>query len=245
MSFKEIKELRKSGKLEDAMQMASQALESDPENIWNKRAAAWIYYDLLKINASAEKFEDFLNNLKKLQNLNLPEDEKMVFDNSAFQIGKIIYSLEKGENTNIDQVNSIFDIIRHFHFTKPSESYSFILKAFQKVYKDNINYLRFADWWDLENLLPIDFQPEEFNGRKLMSLAEKAYDTYAKQLLITDNIDGQPMRVSDEHLEKIREFLPKLSQLIEKHPEYQYPPFYKAKLLLLQKNVPSSLSPWE
>ena len=48
MSFKEIKELRQAGKLDEALQMANQALETEPENIWNKRAAAWVYYDFLK-----------------------------------------------------------------------------------------------------------------------------------------------------------------------------------------------------
>ena len=48
MSFKEIKELRQAGRLEEALQLAKQAIEGDPENIWNKRAAAWVYYEFLK-----------------------------------------------------------------------------------------------------------------------------------------------------------------------------------------------------
>jgi len=48
MSFKEINELRQAGKLDEALQMANQALETEPENIWNKRAAAWVYYDYIK-----------------------------------------------------------------------------------------------------------------------------------------------------------------------------------------------------
>lgn len=35
MSFKEIKELRKAGQLEEALQMANQALETEPDNIWS------------------------------------------------------------------------------------------------------------------------------------------------------------------------------------------------------------------
>ena len=35
MSFKEIKELRQAGKLDEALQMANKALESEPYNIWN------------------------------------------------------------------------------------------------------------------------------------------------------------------------------------------------------------------
>ncbi|MEP6262747.1 MAG: hypothetical protein ABJ092_14320 [Gillisia sp.] len=242
MSFKEIKELRQAGKLNEALQMANQALEADRENIWNKRGAAWVYYDLLKINATAETFEAFLENLQKLKNLELPENEKMVFDNTAFQIGKMIFALENGEQTDLSKVNSIFEAIHQFHLTKPSESYSFLLKAFQKVYKNSTKFLDFADWWNLDNLELNDFQPEEFNGRQLMSLAEKAYDTYSKQLLVTDTVDGQPAWISDQHRQKIESFLPKLSKLITEHPEYQYPPFYKAKLLILLGNEENALS---
>ena len=45
MSFKEIKDLRKAGKLDEALKMANQDLETDSDNIWNIRAAAWVYYD--------------------------------------------------------------------------------------------------------------------------------------------------------------------------------------------------------
>ena len=39
MSFKEIKELRQAGKLDEALQMANQALETEPENILVVRMA--------------------------------------------------------------------------------------------------------------------------------------------------------------------------------------------------------------
>lgn len=242
MSFNEVKQLRKENKLEEALVIATNDLASNPDNIWNKRAIAWVYYDLLKLNSSSEAFETFLENLQKLKDLELPADEKMVFDNAAYQIGKMIYSLENGEHTEIYKVDAIFEVISSFHFTKPSESFSFLLKGFHKVYKNNIKFLSFAKWWGLENLLPQDYLPEEYNGRNLMSLAEKAYDTYAKQLLVTDTIEGQPAWISEEHKEKINNFLPKLSQLIKEHPEYQYPPFYKAKLLLLLGNEENALS---
>lgn len=242
MSFKEIKELRQSGKLEDALDKANQALKADPENIWNKRAAAWVHYDYIKLNASSGTVDQFLDYLQNLNSLNLPEDEKMVFDNTAFQIGKVIFALENGEQTDLNKVNEIFKTIKNFHFTRSAKSYSFLLKAFHKVYKNHIKFLYFVDWWGLENLLPEDFLPEEYNGRSLMSLAERAYNSYAKQLLATDTNDGQPESVNEQQLEKIREFLPKISVLIKEHPEYQYPPFYKAKLLLLLGNEENALS---
>src|SRR5690606_9879843 len=152
MSFKEIKELRQAGKLDEALQMANQALEAEPNNIWNRRAAAWVYYDYLKKNAQPDSFEAFKENLIKIKDLQLPEDEKMVFDNCAWQIGSLVFGLQKTEPVDYGKINQLFEIIREFHFTKPSEAYSFIYKAFHKGYQNWSSYLNFADWWNFESL---------------------------------------------------------------------------------------------
>lgn len=242
MSSKEITELRKKGKLNEALQMANQILEIEPENIWNKRAAAWVYYEYLKKYAQADSFELFKANLIKIKELELPESEKTIFDNCAWQIGKLVFSLQKIEHVDYAKINEIFEIIKDFHFTKPSEEYSFIYKAFHKGYQKWSKYLAFADWWDFENLRPEDYLKEEFNNIKIMSIAEQAYIAYSKKLLT----NGVPLdsfgktRLIDK--EKIHSFLPKLESLIDKHPEYQYPPYYKAKLLLALGDAHNALS---
>ena len=113
MSFKEIKELRQAGKLDEALQMANQALETEPENIWNKRAAAWVYYDYLKKTAQPALFEAFKENLIKIKELQLPEDEKMVFDNCAWQIGSLVFGLQKVEHVDYGKINELFEIINN------------------------------------------------------------------------------------------------------------------------------------
>ena len=246
MSFKEIKELRQAGKLDEALQMANKALESEPYNIWNKRAAAWVYYDYLKKNAQPELYEAFKDNLIKIKDLQLPEDEKMVFDNYAWQIGSLVFALQNTEHVDYGKINELFEIIRDFNFTKPSEAYSFIYKAFHKGYQNWSNYLTFADWWNFDNLRSEDYLKEEFKDKKMMSIAEQAFIAYSKKLLEGEPLDpfGQ-QRVIDK--EKIQSFLPKLDSLIDKHPDYQYPPYFKAKLLLASgsdENVLSAFIPF-
>ena len=246
MSFKEIKELRQAGKLDEAMILATQALMAEPDNIWNKRGIAWVYYEYLKKYAQPDSFDGFKENLIKMKELQLPEDEKMLFDNCAWQIGKIVFSLVKIEPVDHSKVNELFEIIRAFHFTKPAEAYSFIYKAFHKGYQNWSNYLTFADWWDFETFLPEDYLKTEFDGKKIMALAEQAYIAYSKKVLEGNSIDsfGQ-QRVIDK--EKVRSFLPKLDVIIEKHPDYQYPPYFKAKLLLAlgsNENVLSAFLPF-
>ena len=41
MPSKEIKELRQSGELEQALAMAQNELDAAPENIWGKRNISW------------------------------------------------------------------------------------------------------------------------------------------------------------------------------------------------------------
>ncbi|MEX2569423.1 MAG: hypothetical protein WD431_26010 [Cyclobacteriaceae bacterium] len=246
MSFKKIKELRQAGKLDEALKMANQALEEEPVNIWNKRAAAWVYYDYLKKFSQPDSFDAFKENLLKIKNLQLPEDEKMVFDNSAWQIGSMVFGLQKEEQVDYGKINGLFEIIKEFHFTKPSEAFTFIYKAFHKGYQNWTKYLEYADWWSFENFRPEDYLKEEFNDKKIMSIAEQAYIAYSKKLLEGEPIDsyGQQRTVDKE---RIRAFLPKLDKIIEEHPEYQYPPYFKAKLLLAlgdDENILSSFLPF-
>jgi hypothetical protein len=57
MSFKEVKELRKSGKLDEALTLAKLTLQEAPDDIWAKRGLAWVHYDYIKLNAAPEKYD--------------------------------------------------------------------------------------------------------------------------------------------------------------------------------------------
>jgi len=233
MPFNEVNRLRKSGKLEEALIMANQDLEKEPASIWNKRSIAWVYYDYLKKYATEENFEKFIDYLIKLKALELPADEKMVFDECAYQIGKLIFSLAKYEYIDYSKINLLFENIKTFHFTKPSKSYSFLYKAFHKCYKNWTNYLQFAEWWGFDNFSSQDYLTENFKKKKIMSIVEQAYIAYSKKLLEgeTKEVNGFILPKAIDKT-KIKEFLHKLDDIILTHPEYQYPPYFKAKLLL-------------
>ena len=94
----------------------------------------------------------------------------MVFDNCAWQIGSVVFALNKTEQIDFHKINELFEIVKEFHFTKPSEAYSFIYKAFHKGYHNWSNYLSFADWWDFLFLRSEDYLKEEYNGKKIMSI---------------------------------------------------------------------------
>lgn len=136
MPAKEIKELRKSGRLDEALAMAQEELNAQPDNIWAKRNISWVYYEYLKKYVQEINFEGFIENLIKIKDLNLPENEVMIFDTSAYQVGSMLFKIQSSEPIDYSKINQIFDIIRDFHFTKPAESYSFLMNAFQNGYQN-------------------------------------------------------------------------------------------------------------
>lgn len=231
MPAKEIKELRQSGKLEEALAMAQEELNANPENIWGKRNISWVYYEFLKKYVQENNFEGFIENLNNIKNLSLPEEEVMIFDTSAFQIGSMLFKIQSVEPIDYSKVNQIFDMIKEFHFTRPAESYSFLMNAFQKGAQHWSRFIEFADWWGLENFREEDYQQEEYNNRQMPALADKVYGSYSKKLIEGEAMDAfGTIREADK--EKIQQFLPLLDTIIEKHPEYRYLPYYKAQMLM-------------
>lgn len=244
MPAKEIKELRQSGRLEEALTMAKAELQADPENIWPKRNISWVYYEYLKQNASPEHFNDCIKWLSEIKELNLPVEEKMLFDNVAWQVGKIVFNLARQEQVEVQKCIKIFELIQSFHFTKPSEAYTFIFKALHKALKDSDRYISFSDWWDIKNFRPEDFQKEKLpSGREVMSMAEQGYIAYAKHLLPKHTPFGE--EIFDKG--KAEKFLPVISEITEANPQMQFPPYFVAKLMVAlgdKDNMLGSLLPF-
>ena len=158
MSFKEVKELRKAGKLEEALAKALADLEAAHKGVeseiyvvggeddaveinegkaymsvpigilWAKRSLAWVYYENLRKSSQHKNYELFLDYLLKIRDLQMPAEENLLFDSCAWQIGSMIFTLGKQEPADYGKINDVFNIIRDFHYTKPSEAYSFIYK---------------------------------------------------------------------------------------------------------------------
>lgn len=183
----------------------------------------------MKINASLEKIDHFHTSLLEIIKLNLPEEDKLLGDTISFQIGKLFFNLLKTEKFNHDKAFKIYELTKRLSFSGKTDGYSFLFKSLHKFHKDSNNYISFADWWDFDNFRTEDFQKEKLpDGKEVMSIVEQAYIAYAKHLLPKQNGDGT---ISFDK-EKALVFIEKLSALENSHTEYEYPPFFKAKLLL-------------
>jgi hypothetical protein len=218
MSFKEVNSLRKSGSLEEAFQMATADLQNEPNDIWSKRAMGWVYYEFVKKAVEINNITDFLVHVGEINALKLPEDETMLSDSLAWQIGKLLYANKLAE----PDLNKLFELIKTLSFSYPANQYSYMMKAFSKHGLEWNGYLDFVEWWGLSNFQQDDFV--EFiteKGNKIPSTVESVYIKISKKLLI------QPY-----NLDTIRVFVPKIAKVAIEYKKMQYPPYYYAKLLI-------------
>ena len=221
MAFKDVMNLRKSGKEEEAYNMAIADYNQDQNDIWAKRALSWCIYDGLKSSASYEQSELFLSKLNELIALDLSATEEMLWKNVVWPINAFIRNCSKSQGINDEIYDAVFESIREFHFVKPSQEYSVLLNAFLTAKEWN-GIMVFCEWWGFENFRKEDYECEVLpNGRKMpVSLVESAHLAMAKTL------------INKKDKEAILAFIPKLQDLAEHNPQMQYPNYYVGKLLL-------------
>ena len=242
MPAKEIKELRHAGKLEEAYAMAKAELDVDLSNIWGKRNLSWVLY--AQLDALASNLPDFLLKLNELKELELPASEEMLFDNISIVLSKAARAIVKSEPLDLSRVYKLFDAVKPLPLKRNSKWFGALYAAFHKGLKESPRYIEFADWWNFENFQAEAYQKEKMpNGREIMAIAEQAYIAYAKHLL--------PIRTSHGEVifnkEKAEAFLPKLTNIAELYPQFQYPAYFVAKLLLAlgdKENMLSALLPF-
>lgn len=227
MPTKEIKELRQAGKLDEAYSMAKAELQVEPENIWSKRNMSWVLYN--ELDRNAEDLSLFLQKIEEVKLLELPATEEMFFENISIVIAKAARFINSTLPIDYNRLHGLYDAIRNLPIKKNSKWYSVLYSAFHKGIKESYRYIEFADWWGFQNFRPEDFQKERLpNGKDVMALAEQAYIAYAKHLLPKRTPSGELIF----NKEKAESFLPVLSEIINQYPQFQYPAYFKAKLLL-------------
>lgn len=242
MPAKEIKELRQAGKLEEAYAMAKAELEADLSNIWGKRNLSWVLY--AQLDELASNLDAFIEKINEVKELDLPASEEMFFENISIVISKAARVITHEATLDINKIHRLFDSIKELSLKRNSKWFSVLFNAMHKGMKESNRYIEFADWWDFKNFRPEDFQKEKMpNGKEVMAIAEQAYIAYAKHLLPKQTQHGEIIFNKD----KAEAFLPVLSQIVEDYPQFQYPAYFNAKLLLAlgdKDNMLESLLPF-
>jgi hypothetical protein len=242
MPAKEIKELRQGGKLAEAYTMAKAELESDLSNIWGKRNLSWVLY--AQLDELASNFSAFIEKINEVKELDLPASEEMFFENISIVISKAARAITHEPTLDVNKIHRLFDSIKELPIKRNSKWFSVLFSAMHKGMKETNRYIEFADWWDFKNLRTEDFQKEKMqNGKEIMAIAEQGYISYVKHLLPKQNHQGEIIF----NREKAESFLPVLTKIVEDYPQFQYPAYFNAKLLLAlgdKDNMLKSLLPF-
>ena len=215
--IKDIITLCKAGQLTEAYERAQTDLQATPSDVWAQREVGWALYYMLKAAAHSCNKQAFFAHLEEFAKLDaLTTQDKLLFESILWAMGNFIRQLPK---TQFEDIQRLFSQLGSYTFT-PSKAYSFLLKAFLG-FKQWSGLAAFIEWWNLDNLLPEDYQPFlTAHGNSIMSLAEQAYIAYSKALLM----------MNDKN--KTSQFIPKLEKLIDNYPDMTYPGYFCGKLML-------------
>ncbi len=217
-TVKEITTMCKAGNITEAYNAAKADLADSPQNVWAQRGIGWALYYMLKTDIDGQKRLDFFTHMEELAGLDMLtiEADSLIFDNVLWKVADFVKHTPK---ENIPEIERLFFLVSKYTFT-PSKGYSYLLRTYLD-FKGWNHLTDFLEWWNLDNLLPEDYQQFKLeSGKKAMSLAERSYIAYAKAIL----------GLNDQN--KIHEFLPKLEKLMEDYPEMMYPGYFCAKLKL-------------
>lgn len=229
MNYSEIMSLRKEGNILMAYENAQELLAKFPDDMWAKRAMVWCVYDLVKENASFENREAFMEKMQEMYDLTVGTDESMVVNNTAWCILRLLKDCKRHDFVQAEYFDTLFRSVREMPWGKGTKEYSILMKAFLEIRNEWFGFASFCEWWGLDNFMPEDYEKEVYNGRSTMALAERVYVAYSKSLL------AQSEQEINCH-ESMEVMVDCLSRAIESHPEYQYPLYYKAKLLMALGN---------
>lgn len=219
-TIKDITTKCKAGEIAEAYEIALQDWQNAPDDVWTQREVGWALYYYIKEDVEQKRTDSFYEHLEKLGELTLLDltNDKLIYENLLWKVAEFAKGFQTEDFAAMD---TLFSKIQNYHFC-PSRPYSLLLQYFIKF--EGWNQLAdFIDWWDLNNLTPEDYEQFQMeNGKKVMSLAERAYIAYSKALL----------KLGDQ--ERIAAFIPRIEALMDAHPEMLYPGYFCGKLLIAQ-----------
>ncbi|GAB4402475.1 MAG: hypothetical protein OHK0039_00550 [Bacteroidia bacterium] len=218
-----IQALRQSGELEEALKLAEQYMEENPGDPAGRLEMAWIHYGFVKQAAKKANLPDFHRHLDVILAQEL-EGEGILGNSLSWQVHRIAKSCLAQRPVPVQELVALLEKVRRFTFDIEQDimAYVMMLRLALKV-KDRYPGIReFIEWWGLDNLPEAEFEPfDTKQGRRMMSLAERAYITYANQLIFLSETDRELAR------EKGEIFYPQFEELMHKRPDYRFAPVFR------------------
>lgn len=243
-SFQTVKVLRQTGDLRAAYNMARQLVEADPDNLWNRRALAWVYADRLKdAAAQPNSATRLIRGLQTATELAMPAEETIWREQVLWCVVK--YMLRTApENLPLVDLAGLVSLSRAFVPDAPCLVRSVWFRALLKHNKtenqgSQLDWLGLLDQFGWDGFRPEDYQPDAAPANPVAvgptrtggALVERVCLATARQLL-------QTVPVFEAEVRPLAE---RLAALSNQYPDWTFVPYYRAKLLLTIGDRPEAL----
>ncbi len=232
--------LRKDGKFDEAYRKIIPSIKANKNDGKTSANFAWIMYDYLK--SSENDIEQYQNKLKILNQYVSFDSLRQNDVNATLFLNSLLWSIIRVTKKKEEYSNIVFSQIMMFlnnsrtfmekrYNVKKDPNMLSPIRTLIETFCDNLDndnfFLLFdvigVEWFDTN-----DYKPRSFNNKngeviKMLSLAETVWNSYAKKLIESE--------IDSDVTERINFLLPKLKNVINKFPEYEWLPYYRIKLL--------------
>src|SRR5574344_731763 len=167
MSTKQVKELRQTGKLDEAYKMAAEDLDRARDDVWAKRSMVWCLYEYAKARASFAQWHDFIRFLQEVADRHLPADEDdMITRSVGWLLRSVLDDFHKCNQFPQDFFTQLFAVLPSLPRLRPSVDTSKLVHTLLHICKDDdrCHLPDFFDWWGWEIFSEADYHATEYNG---------------------------------------------------------------------------------
>ena len=205
------------------MALSQTLLNQNPKNLYNRRAAGWVYIEIIK--TECQTLVQLNHYTEMVINLVLEPSEDIFWEQIRWQIAKFLFRL--GDNTANVEWGIFLSLYESFP-KQASQGNSVLLKSIIK-HQAEIKTLAFVSTIsDVANLQISDFESEILDsGKAIPSLAERLFIAIAKNwcMILEGSKDFQ-------YHQRIFDFLQRLDKFSDKYPKMVYLIYYRAILRL-------------
>jgi|GEM_PF-2584178 len=236
--------LCQSGDLKIAYAQAEASLESHPLSIVAQGEMHYVIRAYLKKATAENDVVAATRCVTKLGALALPEnaglDEKLFWE-----LRPLLFTLSKRQPLPGQAVGKLLEALTRVAVAPEASRGRSVLLQMALKFKDFLP-AGWWQWWNLDLLLPEDFKANSFTPAgeskavQQPALAETAHGAYVRQLIKrlkeVGNLASSSVETMSATTIAVRaeaaDLLPRLEQLAEAHPEYNWMGFHRAKLLV-------------
>jgi len=174
----DISELRKRGDLESALSVAEALYNANQHDYYVALCLAWVYVDVMKQYATNTSTARFCECLSKFRMLNLSIGrEQVLYDNVLWAVRGLLVNYSKLQLCDKRDLDTLIAELQNLPVITTGDAYRSLLSAAVKI-KDWQSLPAFVDWWNLNNLLPKDYQKQGDIETALSEASAKECDSF-------------------------------------------------------------------